>query len=371
MAIYHLSFKSLKRGSGKSAIAHAAYVSGQKLESERTGLTADYSSKEDIRHTEMLFPEGVSPMPRQDLWNAAEAVTIDGQCVGKTGDFALPKEWSDKECVQYAREFLKENFADRGHVVDFAFHKKKGNPHIDYFITQKKLTPQGFESPKQKKVYANTRDENGNPIFDPSKPTYDPKRKAETEAFRIPVIDPKTGLQKVRVRKGRGEEKLWERVTIQDDSLSSRDFLLQIRKAWEEKANAHLAPADRIDCRTLKAQGIDREPQIHLSPTVLAMEKKHPGSMEKVRRNNLIKEKNSLLSSLKKEFQDIQIKMQSIYDKVLKEVQEVLQGTKEQEVQAWKPPQPMQEEPIWLKMHKKKRKTPTAIKEKSTDDWLR
>lgn len=369
MAIYSLNMKSVKVGSGKNAIAKAAYISADTIKSERTGLTSDYHNKENVIHSELTFPKNVPQLSREELWNAVEKdITVQGQNYGKSGHIALPAEWSEDECILHAREFLFENFAKEGHAVDWAVHMKQGNPHIDYFVTQKRIGEDGkFITPKQKKVYANDRDKNGKAIFNPDKPAYDPKRKEETSAFRIPIIDPETGLQKVRVRKGKGEEKLWERVTLEDDSLNSKEFLLNLRKAWQDFANAFLDEEHQIDCRTLEAQGIDREPEIHVGATAMAIEKKHPGFSERVKRNHDIKE-NNLLKTLKKEVENIQIKMQSIYDKTLKEVQKILQGTKE-EVKAWKPPQPMQEELLWLKMHKKKKK-PTAIKEKS-DDWSR
>jgi hypothetical protein len=49
------------------------------------------------------------------------------------------------------------------------------------------------------------------------------------------------------------------------------------RQTWQEYANVALMMAgieERIDHRTLEAQGIERLPQIHLGPTVAAMEKK-------------------------------------------------------------------------------------------------
>lgn len=50
--------------------------------------------------------------------------------------------------------------------------------------------------------------------------------------------------------------------------IGSRNWLGNVRKCWQDVANKHLAAAgfdERIDCRTLEAQGIDREPGKHLS----------------------------------------------------------------------------------------------------------
>ncbi len=49
-----------------------------------------------------------------------------------------------------------------------------------------------------------------------------------------------------------------------------------MREIWEQLCNFALARegrSERIDRRTLKAQGIDREPTIHLGPAAAAMER--------------------------------------------------------------------------------------------------
>jgi len=51
----------------------------------------------------------------------------------------------------------------------------------------------------------------------------------------------------------------------------------QVREAWADLCNVHLERAGgdpRIDHRTLAAQGIDREPQIHVGPKAAAMAEK-------------------------------------------------------------------------------------------------
>ncbi len=43
MAIYHLSVQVISRSKGRSAVAAAAYRSGERLRDERTGLLQDYT----------------------------------------------------------------------------------------------------------------------------------------------------------------------------------------------------------------------------------------------------------------------------------------------------------------------------------------
>lgn len=54
MAIYHLSVKIIGRNSGRSAVAAAAYRSGDTLTNEWDGLTHDYSRKGWIEHLSLI-----------------------------------------------------------------------------------------------------------------------------------------------------------------------------------------------------------------------------------------------------------------------------------------------------------------------------
>ena len=57
MAIYHCSIKIISRGKGKSAVAAAAYRSGENLTNEYDGITHDYTRKGGVVHTEVLLPD--------------------------------------------------------------------------------------------------------------------------------------------------------------------------------------------------------------------------------------------------------------------------------------------------------------------------
>ena len=82
-------------------------------------------------------------------------------------------------------------------------------------------------------------------------------------------------------------------------ALRPRSWLGDVRQEWEKSANRALERAghgSRIDCRTLKAQGIDREPTTHLGPAAAAMERKcgvtdrgqeHRASVEQGRQEQL------------------------------------------------------------------------------------
>ena len=71
MAIYHCSTKMISRGTGRSAVAAAAYRAGEKLINNRTGLTHDFTRKNGVVHSEIISNFNIE-IDRNQLWNLAE-----------------------------------------------------------------------------------------------------------------------------------------------------------------------------------------------------------------------------------------------------------------------------------------------------------
>ena len=61
IAIYHCNIGIVSRGKGKSAVAAAAYRSGEKITNEWDGMTHDYTRKRGVVHTEILLPPHAPP----------------------------------------------------------------------------------------------------------------------------------------------------------------------------------------------------------------------------------------------------------------------------------------------------------------------
>ena len=74
MAIYHLSGSVISRSQGRSAVACAAYRSGEKLVDERYEKTHDYTKKQDVEFSEILLPKNAPEWmgDREKLWNTVE-----------------------------------------------------------------------------------------------------------------------------------------------------------------------------------------------------------------------------------------------------------------------------------------------------------
>ncbi|MDR1538843.1 MAG: MobA/MobL family protein [Clostridiales bacterium] len=76
MAIFHSHLQIIARCEGKSAIAAAAYRSGDKLTNGYDGETHDYGRKGGIVHSKIFLPE-FDPRgyaDRNTLWNAVEKI---------------------------------------------------------------------------------------------------------------------------------------------------------------------------------------------------------------------------------------------------------------------------------------------------------
>ena len=72
----HFDVKIIQRSKRQSAVASAAYQSGERLFSEYDQKQKYYSHKSEIVHTEIMLPPHAPPeyADRNTLWNAAEAI---------------------------------------------------------------------------------------------------------------------------------------------------------------------------------------------------------------------------------------------------------------------------------------------------------
>ena len=217
MAIYHLHMKVIGRSSGASAVAAAAYRSASRLRDDRIERSHDFTAKRGVVHSEVLLPEGAPDTlsDRERLWNAVEACELrrDAQ-LARELEFALPREMSEAQAIELARDFVQAEFVDRGMIADLTVHWDRTDdglpkPHAHVMLTMRSVGEDGF-GPK-------VRD--------------------------------------------------WNRT----------ELLEHWRERWAGFANARLAELDidaRIDHRSLEAQGIGLEPQDKIGAPALRMEER-------------------------------------------------------------------------------------------------
>ena len=226
MAIYHFSAKVISRANGSSAVAAGAYRSASRLYDERLGRDHDFSNKTGVVHSEILAPEE-SPerwQGRETLWNEVEALEKrkDAQ-LAREVEFAIPREMDQGEGVALARDFVRQEFVDRGMVADLNVHWDMGpdglaKPHAHVMLSMREVIPEGPGAPG---------------------------------AFGKKARD-------------------W----------NSREMLEGWRERWASHVNERLNELGieaRIDHRTLEAQGIALEPQNKIGPAGMRREARGEG----------------------------------------------------------------------------------------------
>lgn len=156
MADYRFSAQAISRGKGQSSVASAAYRSASRLVDERTGEIHDYTRKQGVIHSEVLTPANTPEWmaDRTQLWNAVEAVeTRKNSQLAREIQLSLPHELTQDQRRELVRDFVQEQFVDRGMIADINVHlpDKQGderNHHAHIMLTMRELTAEGFHAKK-------------------------------------------------------------------------------------------------------------------------------------------------------------------------------------------------------------------------------
>ncbi|ABD90042.1 Ti-type conjugative transfer relaxase TraA [Rhodopseudomonas palustris] len=152
MAIYHLHVKVIGRKSGSSVVAAAAYRSGSRLRDERLDRSHDFSAKRGVVHSEVMLPENAPQAwsDRERLWNDVEAFEIrkDAQ-LAREVEFAIPREMTQAQGIELARDFAQSEFVGRGMIADLNVHWDIGKdgmpkPHAHVMLTMRSVDENGF-----------------------------------------------------------------------------------------------------------------------------------------------------------------------------------------------------------------------------------
>src|SRR3546814_16216800 len=121
MAIFHLSVKVISRAAGRSAVAAAAYRAGERLHDERLDRDHDFRAKSGVEHSEIMLPESAPERfsDRATLWNEVEATEKrkDAQ-LAREVEFSIPREMSQDDGIELARDFVQAEFVERGMIAD-------------------------------------------------------------------------------------------------------------------------------------------------------------------------------------------------------------------------------------------------------------
>ena len=256
MAIYHLEAKIVSRGAGRSAVAAAAYLSCSKILNDYDGIQHDYTRKKGLAWQEVFLPEFAPSewKERSVLWNAVEEneKTKDSR-LAREFVVALPIELNETQWEKLLSDFISGTFVDDGMCADVAIHDPYPpghNPHAHIMLTMRAIKPNGKWAEKSRTIY-----------------------KLDPNGQKIPLIDPETGEQKVRVRKGKGVEKLWQTEKVPANDWNDRSKAEEWRAAWAAECNRRLDRQHQIDHRSYARQAVEQEPTIHEGYAARKMER--------------------------------------------------------------------------------------------------
>jgi hypothetical protein len=233
-AQYHLRIKIVSRTKGGRATAAAAYRAGERIRDRRMSAVDDFSDRTDVVYKEIVLPaewDNCAEMSwardRETLWNTAEFVNkrCDAR-VAREVLVMLPYELTPGQRVELVRGFSRELAEKYRGAVDAAIHLPRPSSderhhHAHLLMTTREVTPQGL---------------------------------GRRTALEIMGDD----------RRDRGLEDY------------ARDEYLWVRRGWARATNEALREAGlpyRVDCRSAKDQGIDREPTAHIPSALLYAER--------------------------------------------------------------------------------------------------
>jgi len=215
MASYHLSVKTGGKG---NASPHAGYIS-------REGKYAREKDS-DLEHKESGNMPAWAAHKSSEFWKAADMFERANGCTYREIEIALPHELKPEQRLELVRDFVRQEIGDR-HAYQFAIHNPKAaiaggeQPHAHIMFSER-MNDGIDRDPQQYFKRANNKD---------------PER---------------GGAKKVRFGETPTERK---------------EHLVAQRERWADLQNTHLERyqhTDRVDARSLKAQGIGREPERHL-----------------------------------------------------------------------------------------------------------
>lgn len=309
MAIFHFKVKIINRKSGRSAVASAAYRSGEKLVNEYDGLKHDYTKKHYIEYKEIMLPD-CAPKEYKDrntLWNAVEKIEKSNMArLSREFEIALPVELSQEQQIEVLQNFIKDEIIPLNLCADICIHnppvmndykqpidvtghptKEKDkmifrNPHAHVMVTMRPLDNNGKWEKKSEVEYICKRGD------EEKRFTADEFNKEKDSGWekQYKYVN---GKEKVWLTKSEGETLGLERVNRSPRTtkggrinpnvsyINDRARVFEWRKYWEMVVNdkfKELGLDISIDHRSFKDQGREELPSYHMGPQATNIERR-------------------------------------------------------------------------------------------------
>lgn len=214
---------------------------------------------------------------------------------------ALPVELSLEQNIQLIEDYVQTQFVSAGMCTDVCIHDTDGhNPHAHILLTIRPLKENGTWQPKTEKEYLCFRDgiEQGltaSEFLSAQKDGWE-KQYLYSVGGDKKYLPPSQADGYERLSKHPKSSKFGRQNPI-TQQWNSRDQLVVWRKAWADEMNKHLERAGhsvRVDHRSFKAQGIDRQPTIHEGVFAIRMERKGRKSDRREINRTIFKDNSAL-----------------------------------------------------------------------------
>jgi hypothetical protein len=242
---FHCSVKAISRSTGRSVVAAAAYRLGNRMEDHEYAEVRDFTRRGGVVTSFTVAPEH-APAWVQDperLWNAAEAAeNRRNSQVGRECELALPASLSGAEREAIVRAYAQDLVDRYGVAVTAAIHLPSRhdeaglNHHAHILMTTRRMEAEGL-GPKTRELDAKA-----------------------------------TGPGEVR----------W-----------MREHAADVINAALERAGLD----ERVDHRSFRDRGIEREPTTHLGPAASELERRE-GESDRGDANREVEERNRELDAL-------------------------------------------------------------------------
>lgn len=232
MAVYFLYVKIFSRSRGSRATKAAAYRAGERIHDDRTGECHNYSHRQDVAGAEIVLPSQFAGRTDMDwarrrsvLWNAVEHTDRRDARLAREVLVALPPELTAVQRRNLVKRFSQELADKYQNAVDFAVHlprtgSDQRHHHAHILMTSRQITTNGMGARTTLELGGRERYVRGLP--------------------------------------------------------PSKEDLLVIRERWAEVTNDALREAglsERIDHRSYKSQGLNREPTPMMPQKIFYQEK--------------------------------------------------------------------------------------------------
>ena len=247
MKTVFMRIRNIGKSNNKSAIAASAYRSGTQMYDKTKDKMYNYSNKKEVIYDTIILPPNAPEkyQDKQTLWQTVQDnETASDARYCKDIMIAIPRNLTQEQRVELVNQFLFANFVSKGYACQISIHDKgDGNPHAHILVSARPLDKNGkWQDVKSKRVY-----------------------KLDAQGNKIPIIDPKTGKQKIGAR-GR---KMWQREWAKQDPLDQASSLTAWKKSWRDLCNQVLDKEHQLQ---IGPEG--KYATIHLGPQATGLEKK-------------------------------------------------------------------------------------------------